>query len=83
MSSCSVDSYANPAPLGLCGFGITTILVKKSLQIDYSAASDRAYADLIGLRPNGISKGSSSQDSTIVTPAKEVVAKVYLVGWVE
>ena len=23
----SIDSYANPAPLGLCGFGITTILL--------------------------------------------------------
>ena len=39
--------------------------VKKSLQIDYSAASDRAYADLIGLRPTGISElysGASPQD---------------------
>ena len=26
-SMSSMNSYANPAPLGLCGFGITTILL--------------------------------------------------------
>ena len=43
-------------------------VVKKSLQIDYSAASDRAYADLIGLRPTGISElhlGASPKDFSL------------------
>ena len=33
--------------------------VKKFLQIDYSAASNRAYADLIDLRSTGIFKNIS------------------------
>ena len=41
------------------GNGGDTGRVKKFLQIDYSAASDRAYADLIDLRSTGIFKNIS------------------------